>query len=400
MGGSITGTSTQQISNFYRSFAGTDALVFIMLPKTEPIVLGSLSTISYSLYRDKKPVPLLGRINIGGFTRGTRLYAGTLIFTLLNQHWVDDIREKVPWLRNLKPVKADELPLFDLMIMCANEYGATMQMFIYGVDLTEEGQVLSVEDLFIENTFNFVARDVSTFSQEFKTNTRTTIVQPYITAGNFTLSASRQTPSVVSAKQTANYLGIVAPSDVKAIQHLLNDTLDQNLSLNGEYDDDTMRAVQYFQLNQGITPTGLMDARTFDRLSEQAKKKEADKIQLTSPLLQDRIKSTSEESLALAPFKESGDYQFDYHSAEWVNGIGVVSTSANPISVKVQVQVAFQTGRCVTSLYEEIIAPFRTLTMASYLMTLSDDEGLSDPKRLSFLIYAIDGDVYKWNIHF
>ena len=192
MGGAIAGgggSTTTKISSyaptFYRSFSGTDALVFIMLPQTEPILLGSLSTISYSMYRDKKPVPVIGRVNVGGFTRGTRIYAGTLIFTLLNQHWVNELKEKVSWLQSINRLKTDELPLFDLMIVCANEYGAAMQMFIYGVDLTEEGQVLSIEDLFIENTFNFVARDISNFSYTFKTQTGSRVIQPYLTVSSW-----------------------------------------------------------------------------------------------------------------------------------------------------------------------------------------------------------------------
>ena len=121
MGGAYVGSgsssSTVAMSSyaptFYRSFSGTDALVFIILPQTEPILLGSLSTISYSMYRDKKPVSVIGKVNVGGFTRGTRIYAGTMIFTLLNQHWVNEVKENVGWLNLINRLKTDELPLFD-----------------------------------------------------------------------------------------------------------------------------------------------------------------------------------------------------------------------------------------------------------------------------------------------
>lgn len=153
------------ITNFYKSFSGTDTLVFIMMPGCNPVILGSITTVSYSQYRTKQPVINLGRTNINGVTRGTRIYAGTMIFTLINQHWLKDLMEndKLKWLAGHEELKSDELPLFDLMIVSANEYGSCVTMYIYGVDITDEGQVISVEDLFTENTLSFVARDITTF---------------------------------------------------------------------------------------------------------------------------------------------------------------------------------------------------------------------------------------------
>lgn len=151
------------ISKFYKSFSGTDTLVFIMLPDSKPIVLGSITTISYSMYRNKKPVLNIGRVNINGVTRGSRIYAGTVVFTLINQHWFEDVKNQIPWLKMFDEIKVDELPLFDLMVVCANEYGNAVTMYMYGVDFTDEGQVVSVQDLFTENTFSFVCRDIVTF---------------------------------------------------------------------------------------------------------------------------------------------------------------------------------------------------------------------------------------------
>ena len=36
------------ISNYYKSFSGTDTLVFILMPGSNPVVLGSITTVSYS----------------------------------------------------------------------------------------------------------------------------------------------------------------------------------------------------------------------------------------------------------------------------------------------------------------------------------------------------------------
>ena len=76
------------LNTFYKTFSGSDAVAFLIFPQSKPILLGSLSTISHSVYREKKPVPLLGKINTGGYTRGMRSIAGTMVFTLVNQHLV------------------------------------------------------------------------------------------------------------------------------------------------------------------------------------------------------------------------------------------------------------------------------------------------------------------------
>lgn len=152
-----------QISKYYKSFSGTDTLAFIMMPGSNPVVIGSLTTISYSMFRNKKPVINIGRTNINGVTRGSRIFAGTMIFTLINQHWLKELQEQIDWISDFKELKVDELPLFDMMIISANEYGNFVTMYIYGIDFTDEAQTISVEDLFTENTFSFVARDISNF---------------------------------------------------------------------------------------------------------------------------------------------------------------------------------------------------------------------------------------------
>jgi hypothetical protein len=153
------------LNTFYKTFSGSDAVAFLIFPQSKPILLGSLSTISHSVYREKKPVPLLGKINTGGYTRGMRSIAGTMVFTLVNQHLVEDLKEQIPYLEAHGKLKADELPFFDIMIVCSNEYGAASQLYIYGAEFYEDGQVISVQNIYIENTFSFVARDIDDFSR-------------------------------------------------------------------------------------------------------------------------------------------------------------------------------------------------------------------------------------------
>ena len=264
----------RQLNKYYRSFSGTDALVFAILPNSSPVVLGTLSTVSYSMYRDKKPVPVIGQINVGGFTRGTRIYAGTMIFTMINQHWLNELTADLPWIKYSGVDKVDELPLFDLMIVCANEYGATMQMMIYGVDLTEEGQVLSVENLFTENTFSFVARDVVNFTNELteKNNSVTSSTwTPGVKRSRIGYSLPTSRSAEVDLTQTHTFMSsrMVESEEVKDIQARLNMVGQSEqrslypLEITGRYDEPTCDAVLRFQSRAGLPMTGEMDDETY-----------------------------------------------------------------------------------------------------------------------------------------
>jgi hypothetical protein len=54
----------------------------------------------------------------------------------------------------------DQMPPFNLNITAANEYGQSMCMGIYGVELLNQGQGLSVDDMVTETQFTFVARAI------------------------------------------------------------------------------------------------------------------------------------------------------------------------------------------------------------------------------------------------
>ena len=55
---------------------------------------------------------------------------------------------------------ADEIPPFDITITFANEYGNASTMTIYGVEITNEGMGLSVDDITTEKAMSFVARSI------------------------------------------------------------------------------------------------------------------------------------------------------------------------------------------------------------------------------------------------
>lgn len=249
-------------NTFYKTFTGTDAIAFAIFPDAKPILLGSLTTISYSIYREKKPVPLLGKINVGGFTRGMRSIAGSMIFTLVNQHFTKDLIAQIPYLAEHKKMKADELPFFDVMVVCANEYGSSTEMMIYGVDFIEDGQVLSIEDLYIESTFGFVARDIDEFTFSSPTvtsqasrslNLNADTIMPY----DFSLEGYKQSMNTVMSS--------IKNEELMKIQEKLYE--DNAISkISGVFDNEVKSAIEEFQLNNGLNKTGYIDNVTYSLL--------------------------------------------------------------------------------------------------------------------------------------
>ena len=289
---------------YNKTFSGTDTLAFILFPGCSPVCLGALTTISYSMYRNKKPVINIGRTNINGVTRGSRIFAGTMIFTLINQHWLREVLEHDAlkgWLGQYNELKVDELPLFDIMIISANEYGSWCNMYIYGIDFTDEAQTVSVEDLFTENTFSFVARDISTFKarnalvntverSDIDGTNRTRGTRYYILDNSsatledigrlereYTVAKAQQKIEEANRikspltrdlyESTSNtYIG----NDVVEIQGMLNQTNLFTLEVNGIFDHEMDQAVRQYQSHKGLEIDGIVDERFYVTLKEDA----------------------------------------------------------------------------------------------------------------------------------
>ena len=314
-----------QISKYYKSFSGTDTLAFIMMPGSSPVVIGSLTTVSYSMFRNKKPVVNIGRTNINGVTRGARIFAGTMIFTLINQHWLNELQEQITWLAGYKELKVDELPLFDIMIVSANEYGNYASMYIYGIDFTDEAQTISVEDLFTENTFSFVARDVSNFksgsanatsvqknsngqkygeytqrlyvlnsnnnpifdrnssgekyaefSQRYYVLDSSNISIDELAKLEYELTQSRikiekNNSKIYKLNRELYYSStrVMMGNDVAEIQELYNQTKMFKLPVNGIFDEIMDKTTREYQSSIGVDVTGIVDSRLYNELMNQ-----------------------------------------------------------------------------------------------------------------------------------
>jgi hypothetical protein len=126
-------------------------------------VLAEAQTLSVSIFRDKQAVRACGSVYPKGFTRGPREIAGSLVFTVFNEHVLHRFLEAHPSdfdANTFTSALMDQLPPVDILISFANEYGHISRMTIYGVEFMSEGQTMSVEDILTENVVHFVARDL------------------------------------------------------------------------------------------------------------------------------------------------------------------------------------------------------------------------------------------------
>lgn len=141
---------------------------FLKMPTTK--VLGEVQSISWSIFREKVPVRVLGSVYPRAYTRGPRTIGGSMVFTIFHQHVLHELLES-----NYKHYSTgtsdydkqqyssmliDQLPPLDISLVFANEYGAVSHMGIFGIDFSQEGGTFSIEDIFSESVIQYVARDL------------------------------------------------------------------------------------------------------------------------------------------------------------------------------------------------------------------------------------------------
>lgn len=176
----------------YTSFSGSDIVATF-----GGVPIGACSGITWSVSREKAPLYTMGSPNPRSFTRGKRGIAGSMIFTVFDRPGLykmldsykneDEIKyftrshNVLPGMANYNdsdyrgivpvgeqevdvkggiPYYSDQIPPFDVTITFANEYGQAAVRSIYGVEIINEGSGVSMDDVVIEETMSFVARDI------------------------------------------------------------------------------------------------------------------------------------------------------------------------------------------------------------------------------------------------
>lgn len=171
-------SALQDEANFRRSISQSlqdqiSALQQVRQKALNTHVLANLQTLSIQTHREKFPVRSMGTSYVKGYTRGPRTIAGSMIFTVFNEHALAGLIRAMSSKgsiygedSDLSTLIADQLPPIDLTIIFANEYGSLSQMGIYGVEFVNDSMTMSIEDLLTESVVNFVARDVDVMTSK------------------------------------------------------------------------------------------------------------------------------------------------------------------------------------------------------------------------------------------
>jgi hypothetical protein len=173
----------------YTTFSGADISC-----NFNGTTVGTLSGITWSVTREKAPVYTMGSPNPRSFSRGKRGIAGSLIFTTFDRpalynlirdginkdelkiwtrEWnlmpnmnstvatnIASVESSLSGVRSVAPYYADQVLPFDVTITYLNEYGQAAVKSVYGVELLNEGSGASMDDIVIEETMTFIAREV------------------------------------------------------------------------------------------------------------------------------------------------------------------------------------------------------------------------------------------------
>lgn len=164
------------------SFSGADMVAIMHITGIDGVkgtyTLGSLQTLSYSTSMQRMPIRSIGNVNAKDYVMGQRTIAGSLVFAVFDKHFAYEAMKAIKGITEEDyHFLADELPPFDITITFANEYGKVAKLAIYGVRLVNEGQVMSINDIYTENTYQYVALDIDYLSDQ-TTNTSGAIYSP------------------------------------------------------------------------------------------------------------------------------------------------------------------------------------------------------------------------------
>jgi len=146
------------------SFSGVDTVAIAQI-NDKLLILGNVSTFSYSVYREKVPVRTLGRSQPKGYCHGGRTIGGSIVFVVFDRSPLSEIinqldYDKNPTDRYSSPL-ADQIPPIDIILWFSNEYKNSSSLVrLYGVEFLQEGEVHSINDIYTENTMQYVARDM------------------------------------------------------------------------------------------------------------------------------------------------------------------------------------------------------------------------------------------------
>ena len=121
---------------------------------------GEIQTLSISSRRSVEPVRRLGESSPAHHVRGPRTVAGSMAFVLLQEDALLDLYRVAfnDKFDNEPYFIQDRLPPFNILIQGQNEHGHMVEGGIFGVTLIADGMTLSIDDLYTECMYTFVAK--------------------------------------------------------------------------------------------------------------------------------------------------------------------------------------------------------------------------------------------------
>lgn len=162
-----------------QTYSGIDVKCIMYLPlitrgktlnKDKPsiAIFADLQTFSISSTRSVTPVRVLGRSSPVTYTRGARTFAGTLSFAAINKDAFADIYDvdiSESYVNASTSMVSDQLPPFSIVLTVQNESGGAAMHAVHGVTLVNYGTTYSIDNLYTETTYTYVATDVSPMIQ-------------------------------------------------------------------------------------------------------------------------------------------------------------------------------------------------------------------------------------------
>lgn len=162
----LAGAAGQYEENTFNSYSGADVSIYLLFDRADIKAkyrdfypFREIQTLSVSSARSVHPVRRLGESHVVEYTRGARTIAGTMVCVSGDRDpfakaSLKSIREKA----SSEPFFTDELGMFSILIICSDEYGHVSHAALSDITITNFGQTFSEGDMFLENTYTYVAR--------------------------------------------------------------------------------------------------------------------------------------------------------------------------------------------------------------------------------------------------
>lgn len=150
----------------FSSYSGSDVAIYLLFDDGDTRQgmrnfrpFREITTISVSSARSVHPVRRLGESHVTEYTRGARTIAGTIVCISADRDPIlkiaaSSVKEKF----SDAPFFTDEVPSFSVLIIASDEHGNVSHAAISDLTITNFGQTFSVDDMYLENTYTYVAR--------------------------------------------------------------------------------------------------------------------------------------------------------------------------------------------------------------------------------------------------